>query len=204
MKKKTFLLIALLAGMSILPLTALVIAASGSCSGSPVSCTFTDAFNFLDGIPSVVLGMSIRLSDPWHFKEALTSLFLGKTLTLSPDAFHFLDASLRVNATNPNSPFFVTTTNAQNVLVLTDNLEDALVTQIIAPIAMIVGVIGVASYLKMREFPLVMGITMFTFCGLIWVKILPSWAIVFPIFTASGVLALLMSKFLGNRGNQEG
>lgn len=179
-RKLIFLLVAIL-GLSILPVS-FVFAGSASCNGvNPFVCILNDAYTFAENFPVLLLGIVIQ----------------GLV-----DSFHFVDSSLQIQITNPGccNVFTMTTTNQNNILFATDNIQDTVVTEMVLPLGIIMGVVAVAAKMGMKEFPVILGIIAFTFCALIWIKVLPTFLIIMPILFAGGALALIMSKFMGTRG----
>jgi hypothetical protein len=152
---------------------------------STYSVSVNDAFNFVDNVPSILLGLK--------FSQSFS------------DAFHLLDATLKITLST-NNVFGSTTTNNQNILIATNTIAGQLATEVAVPITMMFGVIVAGKYLGLKndEFPILLGLLAFMAGALIYVKILPTWIIVFPILFAGGAVSLLISNFLGSRNSAEG
>ena len=63
------------------------------------------------------------------------------------------------------------------------------------------GVIYLAIKMNVKEFPIILALTMLGFLGCIWIGILPSWVIIFPILFASAMLVMIVQKWLGSHSS---
>lgn len=191
---------------TIIPVLA-VYAASASCTGSsPVECTASDALNFADNAPNIILGKIVpTLTDNFSFSESTPVITLGVIPSALSDAFSFMISSFSYTVSNSGpSNVFTQTTSTENLqLQDTQTIVSSIVTQLVTPIIFVLVVMFIATKMGMHEFPILLGIVVFVFSGLIYAGILPVWMVFFPILFAGAVMSLLVSKWLGARGTTE-
>lgn len=207
---RTNILILLLSVVALSMFSVLIVsvAQSASCTGSsPVECTLSDAFSFLDSAPTVTLGKIVpTLSDSFHLSDSAPSLVLGiNNLGTLTDSFLFSVSQFTIKISGSN--VFVqqsTATGQTNFLLATNTTTGALTTELVFPIIFILVCIFIATKMGMVEFPILLGIIMFLVCGLIYAGILNTYVVLFPILFASVAMSLLVSKWLGSRGSSEG
>lgn len=202
MKKIIIGLILVIVLLTIPPLY--VFAGSASCNNSnPYSCVLSDAFFFLDNAPNILLGKIVNgLNDAFNFVENPPTIILGALIKVSPDFFNFID-SITVTASQcPTCNPFITQTTSQIVL-LTNTVTNTIITGLVLPILYIIGVMYFCIRLNIREFPIILGVSCFVFLGLVYIGILPTFAVIFPVIFGSVVISLIVSKWLGARGTAE-
>jgi hypothetical protein len=204
MKRKFWVLI-ILASLSMLPV-GYAVASSASCTGSgPYVCTLADSFDLGDASPTVLLGKVVpSLSDFFHLSDSAPTFTLGNTRNLFSDSFHLLDSKLTISISG-SSVFAVssTTSTQSNYLHTATTAVNALITDLVFPVIFMLVVIFIATKMGMVEFPILLGIMIFTLGALIYAGIFPTWVVIFPVLFAAVVMSLLVSKWLGSRGAGE-
>ena len=203
-KRSSIILIALILVSTIPALY--VYAGSGTCSGSsPVACALQDAFNLTDSIFPKLGQLIPTLIDSFHFTDNIPIIKLGTILSLSSitsDSFHLLDSSLNITISNNASPCtnpFNSGGCGNSIPPLQSgalNLGGEIVTSIGIPVVVLLAILFFGLNIGIKEFPILLGLAMFTILSLIWAKVLPSWSIIVPILFASAMLAMIVQRFV--------
>lgn len=183
----------------------LIVVAQNSCTS--LSCIVEDTITFTELGPFINIGIIETYIDKFTFGEYINYL-VGKGTPTLLDSFHFLDASISVSISNsiiPPNPFTTTTlTNTTGIgTTLLDNIQDKILTTIVAPTVYMLGVFFFASKIGIKEFPILIGLATFSILALVWAQLLPSYVVIIPILYASAILSMVVMKWFGthNTGN---